>query len=218
MNVLAISPHPDDETLGCGGSLLYHKNKGDNIYWLNITNITKTKGWSKKFVEKRQEEMIEVEKEYRFNDVYDLELPSTELDIIPIAKLVDNISKIYKIVKPEIIFAPFIHDVHTDHQVVSQALFSTFKWFRYPHIKKVFMYETLSETDFNFTSSFRPNTFIDITKFIDNKIKIMNIYESEIKKFPFPRSEKSIRALASLRGSQCGYDSAEAFQLLYQRI
>ena len=80
------------------------------------------------------------------------------------------------------------------------------------------MYETLSETEYSFIDeSFRPNTFYDISKFLDKKITAMKIYESEIGTFPFPRSEKAIRSLARLRGSQSGYEYAESFQLVYNR-
>ncbi len=217
MNVIFISPHPDDETLGCGGAILNHKEKGDNISWLNITNITKMDDWSKEFTDKRQKEMKEVAKEYKFDNVYDLELPTTMLDTIPISEIVGSVSKIFKSFKPEIIYSPYPHDVHTDHKIASRALMSTYKWFRHAYIKKIFLYETISETDFNFLDSFNPNTYLDISKFINDKIKIMSYYESETGDHPFPRSEKSIRALATVRGSQCGYNYAEAFQLIYQR-
>ena len=81
------------------------------------------------------------------------------------------------------------------------------------------MYETLSETDFNFSNndSFRPNFYVNISAYMDQKIDIIKIYDGEIKKFPFPRSLKSIKSLASLRGSQSGFEFAEAFQLIYER-
>ena len=217
MNVLVISPHPDDETLGCGGALMYHKKKGDNIYWLNITNIFHSKGWPKVKVEKRKKEISKVKELYGFTNFFNLKYATTELDTVPISKIINDISEIYNTIKPEIIFAPHNSDVHTDHKIVFKALSSTFKWFRHPYIKSVLLYETLSETDFNFLNSFTPNTFINISDFLDKKIQIMSIYKSEIKEFPFPRSEKSIQALAALRGSQSGFDSAEAFQLIYQK-
>jgi len=122
-------------------------------------------------------------------------------------------------VEPDIIYMPFAYDVHTDHQIIAKALQSTLKWFRYPHIKKVYMYETPSESEFNFVESrtFRPNVFVNISQYIDNKIETMNIYEGEMGVFPFPRSEKTIRSLAALRGSQSGFESAEAFELVYER-
>ena len=66
--------------------------------------------------------------------------------------------------------------------------------------------------------AFRPNIFVDISQYLDEKIETMQIYKSEIGNFPFPRSEKTIRSLAAFRGSQCGYEAAEAFELVYERI
>ena len=121
--------------------------------------------------------------------------------------------------EPDIVYMPFAYDVHTDHQIIAKALQSTLKWFRYPHIKKVYMYETPSETEFNFVENrvFRPNVFVNISLYIDDKIEVMKNYASEMGEFPFPRSEKTLRALAILRGSQSGFDSAEAFELVYER-
>ena len=114
---------------------------------------------------------------------------------------------------------PFAYDVHTDHQIIAKALQATLKWFRYPHIRKVYMYETPSETEFNFVENrlFRPNVFVNISPYLEDKIEVMKIYAGEMGEFPFPRSEKTIRALAALRGSQSGFESAEAFELVYVR-
>ena len=81
------------------------------------------------------------------------------------------------------------------------------------------MYETPSETEFNFVENrvFRPNVFVNISRYIDDKIEVMEIYVNEMGEYPFPRSEKTLRALAILRGSQSGFESAEAFELVYER-
>ena len=82
------------------------------------------------------------------------------------------------------------------------------------------MYETLSETDQVNAGGdqFRPNYFIDVSEFLDQKLKVLATYKSEISDFPFPRSEVAIRALALLRGSQSGCQAAEAFKTIIQRI
>ena len=90
----------------------------------------------------------------------------------------------------------------------------TFDQARYEYIKKFRAYEVLSETEFAsdlYSDSFNPNLWIDISDFIDKKIEIMEIYKSEIKEPPFPRSEDNIRALATYRGSTVGSISAESF-------
>ena len=219
MRVLVVAPHPDDETLGCGGSLLRHGNEGDELYWLIVTTISKDMGWSQQVVNKRNKEIQNVNNKYNFSDVFNFKLPTTKIDTIPMNELVQKISDVCKEIKPEIIYMPFAYDVHTDHQLIVKALQSSLKWFRNPSIKKVLMYETISETENNFVQekSFSPNVFIDISQYLDEKITIMKIYSSEIGKFPFPRSEINIRALAALRGSQSGFMAAESFELVYER-
>lgn len=174
-NVLIISPHPDDETLGCGGTLLKHKVIGDVLHWIIITNMKASHQFSIERIQKRN---------------------------------------------AEIIYVPYRGDVHTDHAVVFDAVISCTKWFRYPYVKQVLAYETLSETDFGLnpdSQGFRPNLFVNIEGFLEEKINIMKIYESEMGMFPFPRSEQAIRALAYVRGAASGYQAAEAFMILKAR-
>ena len=165
--VLVIAPHPDDETLGCGGTLSRHNQEGDELYWVIVTGIREGAGWSSDDVKKRDVEIDTVAKKYGFTDVFNFRLPTTKLDTLPLSDLLDNITDVYKKVEPEIIYMPFAYDVHTDHQLIAKALQSTFKWFRYPHIKKVLMYETPSETEFNFVekSTFRPKSLDSFSTF-----------------------------------------------------
>jgi len=216
--IAIISPHPDDETLGCGGTILREKKNGSKIYWINITCISEKYGWKKNIVSSREKEIKKVCLKYEFDGFYNLNLPSTKLDSIPISFIIEQISNLMRKIKPNIIFMPNIHDIHTDHQVTAQAVLACTKWFRYPFIKKCLAYETLSETHFsNSQIGFKPNVYIDITKFLNKKIQIMKIYKSEIEDFPSPRSEKSIKALASFRGSSSGFDAAESFELIFER-
>jgi len=217
--VLVIAPHPDDETLGCGGTLLKHREQGDVISWLIATSINEKSGWDIEVVNKRNQEIDLVANKYGFISKHQFDIDSTQLDIVPKGQLIAQLSSINNKVNPEIIYIPFYNDVHTDHQVLVKAIQSNLKWFRYPHIKKVLMYETPSETEFNFIEKgFNPNVFVDVSKYIDKKIEIMRLYESEMGEFPFPRSEETIRALATFRGSQSGFQAAEAFQLVFERI
>jgi len=216
--ILVIAPHPDDETIGCGGSLFRHKKEGDELFWLIVTNIHEKEGWPLEKIKKRSNEIKAIKEKYLFKDVFNLDYPTTKIDIFPISELINRISDILKKIAPEVIYMPFVGDVHTDHQITANAIQSSIKWFRQPSIKKILMYETLSESEFNFIGCrrFCPNVFVDISNFLNDKIETMNIYASEIGKHPFPRCEKAIRALAILRGSQSGFESAEAFELVLE--
>ncbi len=212
--ILVIAPHPDDETLGCGGTILRHKNEGDEVHWLIVTNYSEN---DDAYIT-RQKEIQDVAKAYNFDSTLKLNIETTKLDSI----LMSDLIKLFKIqiekIKPNIIYAPYINDVHTDHQIIAKAVNSFSKWFRYPYIKQINVYETLSETNFNFDKEqFSPNLFLDITEYLEEKIAISKLYVSEFSEHPFPRSINAIESCALIRGSISGYKYAEAFQILIIR-
>jgi LmbE family N-acetylglucosaminyl deacetylase len=220
-DILVVAPHPDDETLGCGGTLLKHKTSGDKIHWLIITKIDEEAGYSAERISTRNHEIKTVSTIYGFDSVVNLNLPTTKLDIIPMQQLVDMIGQAIQKIRPEILYVPFPGDIHTDHKVVFQAVAACSKWFRFETIKRVLAYETLSETDFAInpdTNVFKPNVFVDISEFLQEKLQIMQTYKSEMGLFPFPRSEKAIIALSQIRGAVAGCEAAEAFMLLKEII
>lgn len=213
MRVLSIAVHPDDETLGCGGTLLKHKESGDEVYWLICTTLDKDSS----YYEKREIEIEKVRNAYDFDGVYNLRLKTMQVDEYSMSELVGGISKIVNEIEPSVIYLPFKGDVHSDHRKIFEASYACTKSFRYPFIKKIYMVETLSETEFAPSTkedSFIPNVFVDISAHMERKIEIMKVFESELFEHPFPRSEKSLRALATVRGSACGCEYAESFMLL----
>jgi LmbE family N-acetylglucosaminyl deacetylase len=215
--VLVLAVHPDDETLGCGGTLLKHKDNGDEINWLIATDIKESEGYDKQTVKAREDEIIKVGRLFNFDSVNRLGLPTTKVDKYSMSELISKISSVVKKVKPNIIYLPFKSDVHSDHKYIFDAAYSCTKSFRYTFINKIYMMETLSETEFSVSTkeeSFTPNVFVDISNYIDRKIEIMKIYESEIGEHPFPRSERNIRALGTYRGATSDCDYAESFMLL----
>lgn len=221
MKVLAVAPHPDDETLGCGGTLLKHRANGDDIYWLIATRMSERNGFAEDVIQTRNEEIQLISNLYGFRGVYQLDYPTMRLDEIPTADLVGSFSAVIKEIKPEVIYLPFRDDVHTDHKYVFDAAASCTKWFRYPYIRKVFAYETLSETEFGLNPSsngFRPNYFVNISEYLPLKQSIMESYKSEISEFPFPRSKMGIEALARYRGLASNCEAAEAFMLLKEIV
>jgi LmbE family N-acetylglucosaminyl deacetylase len=215
--VIIISAHPDDETLGAGGTILKHKQNGDEINWLIVTDVFENEGFSRERVLSRKLEIEKVSQKYSFNNVYNLGYPTMKLNDTILFDLVNKISNIFQALKPETIYIMNRSDAHSDHRVVFDAVMSCTKSFRYPYVKKVLMYECLSETEFAPILPervFQPNYFVDISDFIGNKIEIMKIFESELGEHPFPRSIKNIESLAIYRGATVGVNFAEAFQLI----
>ena len=215
--ILVIAVHPDDETLGCGGTLLKHKANGDEIHWLIATDIKESEGYGISTIKKRNKEITKIEDLYGFTSVNKLDLSTTKVDEYGMSELITKISSVINKVKPDTIYLPFKGDVHSDHKYIFDAAYSCTKTFRYPFIKKIYMMETLSETEFSLSTkedSFVPNVFVDISEFMDKKIELMNIYESEIGKHPFPRCERNMRALATYRGATSNCNYAESFILI----
>lgn len=215
--VLIIAVHPDDETLGCGGTLLKYKANGDEIHWLICTTIEE----SHSYYVIREKEIEKVYDMYDFDSMHNLRLKTMQVDEYSMSELVGKISKVINEVQPTVIYLPFRGDVHSDHRKIFEASYSCTKSFRYPFIKKIYMIETLSETEFAPSTkedNFIPNVFVDISEYMDKKLEIMRVFESEIAEHPFPRSERNIKALATLRGATSGCEHAESFMLIKEIV
>lgn len=215
--VLVVALHPDDETLGCGGTLFKHKAEGDEIHWMICTEIKEVDGFTSERVQERNTEIETVANLYPFDDVHRLGFSTMQVDQYTVSELVSKVSAVINKIQPTVLYLPFKSDVHSDHRVMFEAVYSCTKSFRYPFIKKIYMMETLSETDFALSTkedSFVPNVFVDITVFFAKKLEIMQVFESEIGEHPFPRSLRNLEALATLRGATAGCEYAESFMLL----
>jgi LmbE family N-acetylglucosaminyl deacetylase len=196
---------------------LKHKSNGDDISWIIVTNVFESHGFSKERVASRQQEIKKVADMFGFSSVHNLNYPTMSLDSTSLNTLIPKISEVFNEIKPEVIYVMNRSDAHSDHRITFEAVAACTKSFRYPFIKKVLMYECLSETEFApalLEKAFIPNYFVDITSFFDQKVSIMKVYESELAEHPFPRSLKNIEALAIFRGASVGVVYAEAFQLI----
>lgn len=224
---MVIAVHPDDETLGAGGTLLKHQANGDEIHCIFCTDIFENEGFSKEQIDTREQEIQEICKNYNFTSIHRLGLKTTKIDEYNTSYLISLFSQIFTKIKPNILYLPFAYDVHSDHRIIFQAAFSCTKSFRYPSIEKILMMETLSESEFAPAlpnQSFIPNVFVDISAFFEKKCEIMKIYQSELGKSPFPRSIENIEALATFRACTMGGKEtvdtklyAESFMLLKEK-
>ena len=221
MKTLVIAPHPDDELLGCGGTLLRRTAEGHQVGWVLMTSITAAAGWSQERINQRFDEILRVRDglDIHSDNLYQLGFPTAELDQIPINSIINKLSKVFKTFEPNEVLLPHPGDAHTDHRITYQTASACTKWFRYPYIKRVMTYETLSETDFGLeqvAGGFRPTCFVNIERYLECKLSLLSIYKSELQQPPFPRNMQSTKAQALLRGAQMGSRStaAEAFQIL----
>lgn len=218
---IVIAPHPDDETLGCGGSLYKHAASGDEIYWVIVTSMDELNQYTEQQKATKQTQINTVAIKYGFKGVFPLGFPTTQLDDKPMSDIIGKISEVFKKVAPNTVYCPYRLDAHSDHQITFDATLACTKTFRYPSIKTIRLYETQSETDFGLrpeNTGFRPNTFIDISDFLEQKLQTLALYEGELGEHPFPRSIESVKALAILRGAAANCHYAEAFMTIKEII
>jgi LmbE family N-acetylglucosaminyl deacetylase len=218
MRVLIISVHPDDETLGCGGTILKHRAAGDELYWLVATQAHEPQ-WSRETIETKSAEVANVAAAYGVREVFKLGLPAACVDTRPQGELIGAMRGVIDKVRPQIVYLVHGGDIHTDHFAIFTATMSVLKPFymRSQGVQRVLCYETLSSTEAApplIHRHFVPNVFSDISPFIEGKIDAMNLYASELHPDPMPRGPGAIRALARYRGATISVDYAEAFMLI----
>lgn len=205
-SVLVFAPHNDDEVLGVGGTICKHAIKGDEVTVCEITSGPRFKLLQEEA--KNAHQVLHVK-----NSVF-LNLPVGQLRSMTQFELNEKICNVVKDVQPEIVYIPFIGDMHIDHRETTESALVAVRPIHCPSVKEIYMYETLSETGWNLTvpdKTFIPNVWADITETFSKKIEAMNCYKSQLCSFPHPRSSEAIEALAKFRGTTVGVNYAECF-------
>jgi LmbE family N-acetylglucosaminyl deacetylase len=216
---VVLAPHPDDETLGCGATLLRLKQETrSTLHWILMTRMSEAAGYDSAAIARRDREIDAVSKHYGFGERVQLPFGAATLDSEPTAALVQSMAAAFDRLKPETLLMPFPADAHSDHARTFKIGSACAKWFRRSHLRRIMCYEVPSETGFNLDptrAAFEPNCYVKVTPaLIEQKIEIMAAYQTEMAPFPFPRSGEAMRALAQVRGSECGAEAAEAFVLV----
>ena len=214
--VLVIAPHPDDEVLGVGGTMARLAAEGSEIYVLIVTKGTPPM-FDEECINQVRREALAAHKLLGVKETHFLSLPAAHLDTIPHAEINAQLSKVCAELEPDIIFVPFLGDIHTDHQLVFHSTMVAARPNQAFFPKTIYAYETLSETNWGasyLTPNFSPNIYINITNTINTKLDAMSLYASQIKHSPHERSIETLKALAVFRGGTVGCHAAEAFVLV----
>ena len=176
--VLFVAVHADDETLGCGGTILKHKAQGDEVHWMLLTGPTENHPYNfkKEHIAERAERVSQVAEAYGFNDLHYLGLPTQLLHALDLRDIIQKIDAVIKDVQPNIVYMMNSTDVHSDHRVAFDAVYACTKSFRKPYIEQILMFEALSETEFALATQatcFVPNVYVDITLWLLNELTFL---------------------------------------------
>jgi LmbE family N-acetylglucosaminyl deacetylase len=214
--ILVIAPHPDDDILGCGGIIKKYSQAGHNVYVLIVTRGA-SRFYSEEKIENVRTETLQAHTILGVKETIFLDFPAPDLDLVSNADISQEIAKNIQLREIDTLYLPHGGDIHHDHKVVFNAGLVAARPIRNQSIKRIFSYETLSETEwaapFN-CDKFIPTYYINISDVFAFKLKAMRCFKSQLREFPNSRSLKSIESLANYRGSTVGFSHAEAFMTI----
>ncbi len=219
-NVLVIAAHPDDEILGCGGTMALHSKNGDKVNVLlmskGIKSRDKTKNIEKK-ISSLSSAAMKANKSLGAKKITLLDYPDNSFDTVKLLTIVKSIENMINLLKPNIIYTHHHGDLNIDHEIINRAVLTACRPVPKSSLNKIFTFEVNSSTEWSINKEknlFIPNWYVDISKTIKLKKKALSFYNSEMKKWPHARSIKSVEILARRRGSIVGLNFAESFHLV----
>jgi len=222
MNVLVISAHPDDEVLGCGGTIARLAREGERVYLAVLGEGITSRYEDRKeadpsLVDGIRHRCKEAAKTLGAEDLFLFGLSDNRFDTIPLLDIVKKIEKLIGNLSPTIIYTHHEGDLNIDHSITYRAVLTATRPIQGNGVRDIYTFEVPSSTDWAFHQSgqsFQPNVFMDITETLETKIQALSVYETEMRAFPHPRSAKAIQANARRWGSGVGCEAAEAFELI----
>lgn len=216
--VLAIGAHPDDEVLGAGGTLAKHADEGHEVHVLIVTEGTTTQYEDDSIIEQKKRAVQRCADRLGVSKVHFEELPDLKLDTIPHVEVNAVIERLISDLEPEIVYTHSPHEVNNDHRAVYRSTVVATR----PDsgVSKIYAYETPSSTEWvgGDNDQFTPDRYVNIEGYVDAKVEAFYEYETEVREYPHPRSEKALRARARCRGTEAGFGAAEAFSTVVERV
>jgi len=222
MIVLVIVAHPDDEVLGCGGTMARLAREGHDVYLSIVAEGITSRAPSREAADRSGVESLhararEAAKLLDVKETFLHGLPDNRLDSVPLLDVVKILEQLVEKLAPNRIYTHHPGDLNMDHMVVSRAVLTATRPMEGCPVREIYQFEVPSSTEWAFQQygdGFRPNTFVDVSQTLEAKVRAMACYESETRPFPHPRSLEALRVIAQRWGTVVGRRAAEPFQLV----
>ena len=221
--ILVIAAHPDDEVLGCGGTIARFAAEGYEVYTLilgeGITSRDDSRDRNKREEKIRElkEQTEDANKILGVKKIHAFDFPDNRFDTVALLDIIKVIEKVKKDVGPDLVFTHFHGDLNIDHQLTFKAVMTACRPTKGDSVKEIYSFEIPSSTEWNVPSSltyFMPDYFVNINKSLEIKINALKEYETELRDFPHPRSLKAVELNAKHWGVKMGFEAAEAFKTI----
>lgn len=216
--ILIVAAHPDDEIIGCGGTISRLVEQGWEAFTL-ILGEGKTSRDETRNRNQRIDEINNLKKEVEkannligVSDVFLYDFPDNRFDTVPLLDIIKTIEKIKNNIKPSMIFTHYKDDLNIDHRIINQAVLTATRPVKNEFVNSIYAFEIASSTEWKFPISFSPDVFYDISNYLTVKLKAMSEYESELKNYPHPRSLDGLKLISQYWGMRTGFEYAEAFK------
>lgn len=225
--ILVVAAHPDDELLGCAGTLARHVAMGDQVH-IAILAEGATSRSAARAPDAHKDELqglaASAQKAAEIvgaTSLHCLDLPDNRMDSVDLLDVVKRVETLVTAIDPQVIYTHHIGDVNVDHMVTQRAVFTACRPLPGSRVETILAFETVSSTEWMPPASsnpFLPNWFVDISDTLGRKLEALAVYDSEMREWPHPRSVKAVEHLARWRGASVGVEAAEAFVLLRQLV
>jgi len=222
LSILVVAAHPDDEILGCGGTIARHAQAGDHVSILilgeGVTSRYKNREISNK--QKLQDLKIQARDASRIigaKKIFFSDFPDNSFDSVSILKIIKEIERIKNIVRPNIVYTHHYGDLNIDHKITYEAVLTASRPFKNETVKEIYSFAVPSSTEWagiDRKTYFIPDKFVDISKTIDKKIEALKCYKGEMREYPHPRSIKGVKIFAGKYGLEVGLKYSEPFQTI----
>ena len=221
-SVLVVAAHPDDEVLGCGGTIARLANEGQEVRIAILAEGMTSRYQQREQANQKQLSHLhsnaqQAADKVRAKELVLCKLPDNRLDTVPLLEVVKLVEDLIEKFKPTVIYTHHPGDLNVDHGVVHRAVLTATRPIPGERVRKIYAFEVPSSTEWAFQRmepSFRPNVFVDISATLETKVSALACYDTETRKFPHPRSPEAVRAIAMRWGSVAGFQAAEAFELI----